>query len=130
METVLLILKALSDRNRLRIYSALTQHDELCACQMVELLQLAGATVSRHLGQMVHAGLIDSRKDGRFIYYKLSPDDRADVHIVRDWIHAQLVESQDIRNDVEDLERITSLDREVLCRNQRGEACCPVTNKS
>jgi ArsR family transcriptional regulator len=127
MDDLLLMFKALSDKNRLRIYSALMRYDELCACQIVELLQLAGATVSRHLGQMVRAGLITSRKDGRFVYYGLTPPDNPDFQNVRAFIEARLTASPDILADREALDRIIALNREDLCRTQRGEACCPLT---
>jgi len=48
MEKLLLILKALSDKNRLRIFYALLSYQELCACQITEFLNVAGATASRH----------------------------------------------------------------------------------
>jgi ArsR family transcriptional regulator, arsenate/arsenite/antimonite-responsive transcriptional repressor len=43
MNDLLSILKALSDKNRLRIFYALLTYEELCACQITELLQVAGA---------------------------------------------------------------------------------------
>lgn len=62
MEKVLSIMKALSDANRLRIVSALMAFDELCACQITELLQVSGATVSRHLALLVNAEVLESRR--------------------------------------------------------------------
>jgi ArsR family transcriptional regulator len=61
------LFKALSDMNRLRIVVALGRYEELCACQITELLQVTGATVSRHLGVLQHAGVLKSRKEGRFL---------------------------------------------------------------
>ena len=65
------ITRALADENRIRILAALEVR-ELCVCQITELLRLAPSTVSKHLLLLRHAGLIDSRKDGRWIYYRLS----------------------------------------------------------
>ena len=70
MTKTLEILKALSDMNRLRIVAALRRYDELCACQITELLQVTGATVSRHLGQMKAVGLVEDEKRGRMIFYR------------------------------------------------------------
>lgn len=73
MDDLVKIFKALGDETRLRIVALLTCNDELCACQMVDLFGLSGATISRHLSVLVQAGLLQSRKDGRWIYYSLKP---------------------------------------------------------
>lgn len=127
MDTILSIFKALADRNRLRIYTALMQYDELYACQIVELLQVTGATASRHLSQLVHAGLLKNRKEGRWIYYSLE-DNPFTFVVIEKWLKDQLSQSEQFDLDLEELKKITALDREDLCRKQRGEACCPVKN--
>lgn len=71
MNRLTAIFKALSDRNRLRIVSALMKCDELCACQVTELIQVTGATASRHMGVLISSDLVGSRKDGRWVYYRL-----------------------------------------------------------
>jgi len=43
------ITKALADENRVRILMALNGRDELCVCQLIDMLQLAPSTVSKHL---------------------------------------------------------------------------------
>ena len=48
------------------------QGHELCVCQIIELLQLAPSTVSKHLLLLKQAGLLTSHKNGRWIYYKIS----------------------------------------------------------
>ena len=123
MEKQLGILKALSDRNRLRIVAALGQYDELCACQITEVLQVTGATASRHLSVLQQAGLIDSRKEGRWVYYRLAPLD--DTKPIVQWLAGAIVESKQMQDDVQSLEKIVGITREDLCRQQRGEECCP-----
>ena len=71
MEKLTALFKALSDRNRLRIIAALLKHRELCACQLTELIQVTGATASRHMGVLIASGLVDRRKDGRWVYYRI-----------------------------------------------------------
>lgn len=117
------MLKALSELNRLRIVSALTRYDELCACQVTALLKLSGATVSRHLGVLQHAGLLDSRKEGRWVYYRLAPP--SGTAAVMQWIENAFSESEAFQADLKSLEQIVDITREELCRRQRGEACCP-----
>ncbi|QEE26457.1 winged helix-turn-helix transcriptional regulator [Rhodanobacter glycinis] len=64
-------LSALAQESRLAVYRLLVQHapDGLAASAIAEKLGLANATLSFHLKELVHAGLITSRQDGRFIYY-------------------------------------------------------------
>lgn len=117
------ILKALSDMNRLRIVSALSRYDELCACQITEVLKVTGATASRHLSVLQSAGLLDSRKEGRWVYYRLAPP--SSTGPVFQWLESTLVESEQLQADARTLENIVEITREDLCRMQRGEACCP-----
>ena len=129
MKTQLSILKALSDRNRLRIVAALTAHEELCACQITELLQVSGATASRHLGQLVNAGILKNRKEGRWVYYWLDKSQQNHQPIM-DWLRIQLSRSRELKKDKMELKKIIALDREEICRKQRGEACCPTKEKN
>ncbi len=117
------ILKALSDMNRLRIVTALGHYEELCACQITELLQVTGATVSRHLGILQHAGVLKSRKEGRWIYYRLAPP--ADADALFQWLQESIGASDELKADRKALEKIAGIGREDLCRMQRGEDCCP-----
>ena len=70
MKEYLAVTKALSDRNRVRLLCAL-RGGELCVCQLIELLGLAPSTVSKHLAILTQAELIESRKEGRWVYYRL-----------------------------------------------------------
>ena len=65
------VLSALAQESRLAVYRLLVEHapDGLAASAIAEKLELANATLSFHLKELVHAGLISSRQDGRFIYY-------------------------------------------------------------
>lgn len=123
MKNTLGILKALSDRNRLRIVAALTCYDELVACQITEVLQVTGATASRHLSILHHAGLVDSRKDGRWVYFRLV--ESSDNELVFQWLEKTFSTSDQLEEDFKALGKIIALGREELCRMQRGEACCP-----
>jgi len=69
------ITKALADENRIRILMALEGRAELCVCQLIDMLQLAPSTVSKHLFILRSARLILGRKEGRWMYYRLNTDD-------------------------------------------------------
>jgi ArsR family transcriptional regulator len=123
MEPTLDILKALSDKNRMRVVAALWRFDELCACQITELLKVSGATASRHLGILQRAGLVDSRKEGRWVYYKLCKPTESDL--LFQWLEHSLSGAADLVKDFQSLKGIVGITREDLCRQQRGEECCP-----
>ena len=118
------LFKALGEPHRLRIYGALGQAEELCACQLVELLGLAGATVSRHLAILQDAQLLVSRKQGRWVYYSRCPLPKT-FRPVLDWLDQRLDEESDLEADKAKIAEILDSSPEDLCRRQRGEDCCP-----
>ncbi len=65
------VARAVSDPNRVRVLKMLAG-GELCVCQITAVLDLATATVSKHLSLLRGAGLVASRKDGRWVYYRLA----------------------------------------------------------
>ena len=121
MKEILSIIKALSDGNRLRVIVALMKHKELCVCQITEMLRLAMATVSRHMSVLQNAGLVSSRKDGRWVYYKLS---ETFPEILEKWIKVSLGKSPEIELDQKTMETILSYDPDDLCKKQKKEHCC------
>jgi DNA-binding transcriptional ArsR family regulator len=64
------VLKAVADPGRTRILKLLEQ-GELCVCQIQAVLALAPSTVSKHLSILRSAGLVEDRKEGRWIHYGL-----------------------------------------------------------
>jgi ArsR family transcriptional regulator len=69
------LFRALSDDNRLRMV-ALLAHGELCVCHLEAALDLTQTNVSRHLGVLRAAGVVDSRRQGSWVYYRLVDQDR------------------------------------------------------
>jgi ArsR family transcriptional regulator len=65
--------KALGDDTRLRIV-ALLSHGELCVCHVEAALGLPQPTTSRHLAVLRNAGVVETRRDGSWIYYRLASD--------------------------------------------------------
>ena len=69
-------LAALAQDTRLAIYRLLVQQGPqgLSAGTIAERLDIAGATLSFHLKELAHAGMVESRQDGRFVYYSANYD--------------------------------------------------------
>lgn len=76
MRQYLSVTKALSDESRVRALMSLVG-GELCVCQIIEVLGLAPATVSKHMAVLEQVGLVVRRKQGRWHYYRLAGDDAA-----------------------------------------------------
>ena len=72
------LFRALGDETRLRIVALLT-HGELCVCHLETALELTQPTASRHLGVLRAAGVVEPRREGSWIYYRLSQQSHAPV---------------------------------------------------
>jgi ArsR family transcriptional regulator len=66
-----LLFKALSDANRLMIIDMLSC-GELCACVILEKFHITQPTLSHHMKTLCCCGLVNGRKDGKWIYYSLN----------------------------------------------------------
>jgi ArsR family transcriptional regulator, arsenate/arsenite/antimonite-responsive transcriptional repressor len=85
-EKIVLICKALSDPNRLHIVQYLT-HGELCACNLLERLQITQPTLSHHMKALCEAGLIQGRKEGKWMHYALDCATLREFRAVIDALH-------------------------------------------
>jgi len=72
MSVTLKYLRALSDATRLRIV-ALLDKDELSVNELQEITRMGQSRISTHLGLLQEAGLVQSRRDGKRTFYRLSP---------------------------------------------------------
>ncbi len=75
MRALELALKAAGDPTRTRILKIL-EGGGLCVCQVQAVLGLAPSTVSKHLAILKTAGLVEDRRDGKWIEYALAPEGR------------------------------------------------------
>ncbi len=124
MENILIITRALSDASRVRAVMALIDYPELCACQLIELLELAPATVSRHMSVLHTAGLVDSRKEGRWVHFRLRRTPKTAA--VLEWLSKELAKDPSVRGDAKRLKTITTCDLDSLCQKIKApakEAC-------
>jgi ArsR family transcriptional regulator, arsenate/arsenite/antimonite-responsive transcriptional repressor len=118
MYEIMAVTKAMADETRVRMLAAL-EGRELCVCQLIELVELAPSTVSKHLSILRGARLIESRKDGRWMYYRLAQEDSPKlIQGALAWLTNSLHTQQRILNDRQRLEQILKTDPEQLCRKQ------------
>jgi len=67
------LFQTLADKHRIRILNLLlTAESAVCVCEFVPTLGLAQATVSYHLKQLSHAGLLEKERRGYYVYYRVA----------------------------------------------------------
>jgi ArsR family transcriptional regulator, lead/cadmium/zinc/bismuth-responsive transcriptional repressor len=68
------LFKALSDDTRIKIAYALSEEEELCVCDVANIVGSTTATASHHLRLLRNLGLAKYRKEGKLVYYSLDDD--------------------------------------------------------
>lgn len=71
--TPLKLFKNLSEETRLTVVLLLRQAGELCVCELSGALAESQPKISRHLAMLRESGLLLDRREGKWIYYRLSP---------------------------------------------------------
>ena len=72
------VIKALADENRLAVLEQL-QSGEKCACVLLEELHITQSTLSHHMKLLCDSGIVDYRKEGKWIYYHITKDGSANT---------------------------------------------------
>lgn len=138
LETFETVAKAVADPSRVRILKLL-EGGELCVCQITTVVDLAPATVSKHLAALKTAGLVQQRRDGKWVYYRLAerelnPYAPQFLALVR----AALANEPTTAEDRRVLALVNAVPVQVLCDQGRAalgpdvqavatNACCEVT---
>ncbi|MBI3929283.1 MAG: helix-turn-helix transcriptional regulator [Armatimonadetes bacterium] len=102
---------ALSDLCRLRILLVLKQ-GELCTCHLTELLGVAPSTTSKHLSILKNAQLLQCRREGRWVHYRLcTRQDGAPEEVLEaiDWVSRRLGQSDVARRDAVRMKEILAM---------------------
>lgn len=103
MEDKIEVFKALSDKNRLLILEMLSC-GELCACDIIEGLNLTQPTISHHMKILKSSGLVNGEKKGKWMIYSINEkvvDDLCDF-----------------------IKHITTYKEDCICKNINKSNCC------
>ena len=119
MLEILNITKALSDENRVRALMMLFD-GELCVCQIIEMLGLAPSTVSKHMSILRQAGLVETRKEGRWMYYRLADSNADCAGEILNWLQKHLKNDKKILEDNKQLRRTQKMSKDELCECYRS----------
>ncbi len=123
MKNMTRLLAALTHPTRLRLVRLLLR-EELCVCELVDALRIPQYKVSRHLGRLRSAGLVEARRNGRWMYYGIGR--RAELNALqRDLLKVldiHLDGIPEVRKDELRLSRRLAMRRSGRC--VVGKTCC------
>ena len=72
-EKAAVIFKAFCDENRIKILQIL-KDGEKCACKLLEALNITQPTLSHHMKILLDSGIVNGRKEGKWMYYSISKE--------------------------------------------------------
>lgn len=100
-----LFFRALADRTRLRLLN-LIGSDEVCVCFFVEILKTNQPKISRHLAYLRRAGIVDARREGQWMHYRIvEPSDTDAARVLQD-VMSWLANDTEMQRDRQRLVKI------------------------
>lgn len=97
-----LFFSALADRTRLRLLNLMGE-DEVCVCFFVESLNINQPKISRHLAYLKRAGIVDTRKEGLWIHYRVVKTEDEGLNKILSDIRGHLATDPEMQADRERL---------------------------
>lgn len=111
------LFKAFADTTRVRILNLLAQREH-CVCEFQSILRVPQPKISRHLAYLRHSGLVQTRRNGKWIYYALTPATNA--------VHASLLRClRGCFSEIAILQQDLKRDRQAKPAIKSTGKCCP-----
>lgn len=79
LEAMRKVFALLADRNRLLVLHALREGGEFCVCDLAHILGVSVSATSHHLRRLFELDLVETRREGKLVYYSLSRPWAADI---------------------------------------------------
>ena len=111
MLTEAMLFKALSDPTRLRLAALLAIKGEICVCYLAEALEAQDFKISRHLGILRAAGIVEARREGTWMHYKLASPRSEVERCLFDCLRRHLRGHPTVRADLKRLSRAVCVAR-------------------
>ena len=122
MESLVAVLKSLSDKTRLSIMAVLRQAGSaLCICEVVDALKIPQYAVSRHMKELRHAGLVREQRIGRFVFYTLTAENNAMSKVVEASLEAMGRDA--LAEDRKRLKKRLAMRKTAACASIAGGCC-------
>ena len=115
MKNVVAFAHALADETRWRIVQLLRE-DALCVCEVADILKLPQSTVSSHVQVIRKAGLLESERCEKWIYYRIAPSHRGVIQSLAKFFAVSPATDAVLRGDARNA---------VKRLAERAESCCP-----
>lgn len=115
MDELISVGKAFADATRVRILAAV-RNRELCVCELCDALDVTQSTLSTHLQVIRDAGLVNTRKQGKWVYYSLNPKVTPLLESIFDFFDRGLKADRTIQSDARKLAR--------RLNERKDGACC------
>ncbi|MCL5985777.1 MAG: metalloregulator ArsR/SmtB family transcription factor [Actinobacteria bacterium] len=107
--------KSLGDETRLRIlYLLINANSELCCCELTDSLEEPQYNISRHLRILKNAGLIEERREGRWIYSFISKEPSQFNEMLIETVRA-IPETKGLKKDLENLSKRLNMREDSKC---------------
>ena len=101
------LLKILGDPTRLRLAVLLAEQGETCVCYLAQALDEPDYKVSRHLSVLRSAGLVQARRQGTWMHYRLSEPKNGFDRQLKDFLRTALADHPVAKSDSERMRRST-----------------------
>lgn len=99
------LFKVLSDTTRLRLASLLLVNGETCVCVLAQALNAPDFKISRHLGVMRAAGLVEARREGTWMHYKLTEPRSYFEEYFQEFLRKGLADHPTLKQDLASIEK-------------------------
>jgi ArsR family transcriptional regulator, arsenate/arsenite/antimonite-responsive transcriptional repressor len=112
MRKVVKIMKALGDRNRMRIIKLLQHKNGICVCEIQKLLGVGQSTTSRHLRILEEADLLYSEREGKWVNFFLNERNQSsEIRSILTMLDKWLKDDRQVQMDIK---AISTIDRAFL----------------
>jgi len=109
------LFKQLSDTTRLRCLALMISEGELCVCELTHALDLSQPKISRHLAQLRESGVVQSRRAGHWVHYRVHDDLPEWADRIIHAMQAGIERKEPYRSDLQVLKGMP---------NRPGATCC------
>jgi DNA-binding transcriptional ArsR family regulator len=122
--------RAVADPNRLRLLSLLASADrEVCVCEMMEILDLPQSRVSRHLQMLRRLKLVQDRREGKWVHYRLGPRVAGAGDLLRT-VRAWAKDCPELAADRRQLDRVRRAGKLPSCEEGRRRLAVPARKRT
>lgn len=108
-------LKSLSDITRLRLITLINAFPDVCVCQLMEIMALPQTTISKSLGVMKRSGLVEDKRDGQWVRYRIVTPKKG---FPLKSILASVATDPIISEDLKKLQKIKKVPLDKICCNK------------